>query len=410
MIWVLGFTIWPSGWYHHSTNKLHFGSKDEKDYSRHLSLKSRTSEFGVHAASLGEFEQGRPLIEKLKIEYPGIEIHLTFFSPSGYEVRKDYDQADHVTYLPREGRRNSRKWLDILDPDMVIFIRYEYWLHYINETSRRNIPIYMVSADFRKDQVFFKWFGGAFRKTLGRFDTIFIRDEASFKQFEKLDLPNGILAGDTRFDRVIQVAEKARCPKSIISWKGDDQILVIGSNWDTDDKVIINDHAVRLLNENGVKMIIAPHHTDADRINKVQVRLAEVGLNPVLYSKLETGNGDVLIIDNIGMLSSLYSIADLVYVGGGFGVAVHNVLEPAVYGTPVIIGPEIGKSAEAMEMVRDGGAKVIRSSADWNDLLMNWTENKDVWKKLGHGNVEFTREHAGAVNMVFDHIKSKINI
>jgi 3-deoxy-D-manno-octulosonic-acid transferase len=320
----------------------------------------------VHCASLGEFEQGRPVIEKLKEEFPAYKIVLTFFSPSGYEVRKHYDKADYVYYLPWDTRRNATRFLNAIKPAMAIFVKYEFWFHYSNELNKRKIPLLSISAIFRANQIFFKRYGKFYTRILQNFSWFFVQNDQSVRLLQSKAITNVTRAGDTRFDRVNELANKAEEITIAQKFKNDDKVMVIGSCWPEDLDVLIpfiNEHHERL------KFIIAPHEITEAGISELQkatnaksFRYSQALENPEDYA--------VLIIDNIGMLSKLYRYGEFAYVGGAFGNGLHNILEAACYGIPIFFGNRnYQKFQEAIDLINRGGAFEV---ADYNDLRMKY--------------------------------------
>lgn len=308
--------------------------------------RKETPVYWFHCASLGEFEQGRPLIEKLKA-HEECQIIITFFSPSGYAIRKHYDLADLVIYLPRETGANVKRFLDKVKPSKAFFIKYEFWALYLLEAKARGVKLYSVAAVFRKKQLFFKWYGSYMRKVLTTFDRIFVQDRASQKLLESIKIPS-VIAGDTRYDRVMENAAKVGRYPAIEQFKGSSSVLVIGSSWPEDEAVIFN-----FLKEKEFdwKVIIAPHELAENHLKAIEQR---IGMKSVRYSNFDENTPmDVrcLIIDNIGMLMHVYQYADIAYVGGAFGKGLHNILEPACFGVPVIFGPNYSKFIEAHDFV-----------------------------------------------------------
>ena len=316
----------------------------------------------VHCASLGEFEQGRPVIELLKKEKPGCMILLSFFSPSGYSIRKNYDQADYVYYLPADTPFNAKKWLEIIEPELAIFVKYEFWYHYLNILQQKNIPTILISAIFREKQIFFKWYGGLFRQLLKGFKQIFVQNETSAQLLQKLDLKHIQIAGDTRIDRVLDIAKAASSYPIIATFTQDHPIMIVGSSWAPDEQLMAD-----LLKEDisqNWKFIFAPHQIKEPAIKGLEKRLNEPAIR---YSEVETqdlNTARILIIDNIGMLSSIYKYGNIAYIGGGFGAGIHNTLEPIAFGLPVIFGPKYKKFEEACFLVDNGGAFTVNESQD----------------------------------------------
>jgi 3-deoxy-D-manno-octulosonic-acid transferase len=306
-----------------------------------------------HAASLGEFEQGRPLIELIRRQYPQYKILLTFFSPSGYEVRKNYDGADIVCYLPFDTPYRVRKFLNLARPVMAIFIKYEFWLNYLRELRRRRIPTYLVSAIFRRDQLFFRSYGRWYRSALACFDRLFVQDEQSARLLAEFGVTRVTVCGDTRFDRVIDVRRQAHTLPVLDAFAGDGRpVIVAGSTWPQDENLIIpyfNRHP-------DMKLIIAPHEIHRDRLLDIQSRLRRPALRLSQTNPRTVAGKDCLIIDSFGLLSTIYRYGQIAYIGGGFGKGIHNTLEAAVYGIPVLFGPRYHKFKEARDLIALGGS------------------------------------------------------
>src|SRR6056297_1357940 len=310
--------------------KWHAGRKGLlKEISKRVDKDARTAWF--HCSSLGEFEQGRPVIEAFKKEYPDYKILITFYSPSGYEIRKDYKYADYVFYLPLDTAFNARRLVKYINPDIVFFVKYEYWYHIIKNISKAQIPVFLISAIFRKEQLFFRWWGSWYKKILHFFTHIFVQDQASKDLLIGNNVKNVTLSGDTRFDRVYELINEAREVGYIQEFKDDKTLIVAGSTWENDEHLLC-----RYINEENldeVKYIIAPHEVDDEHIRKIEANLK---VSYIRYSAIIDGvdlkNKKVIIIDNIGMLSALYKYGDIAYIGGGFGKGIHNTLEAATYG------------------------------------------------------------------------------
>jgi len=303
-----------------------------------------------HCASLGEFEQARPVIERIKAQSSKfkVQIVVTFFSPSGYEIRKNFEGADFVLYLPLDTKANAQKFIDCINPDLVLFVKYEFWFHYLNELKKKNIPVILFSSVFRGNQIFFKWYGIFFRDMLKMFTKIFVQNIESKDLLKNISVESEV-AFDTRFDRVHQITENKKSFPSIEKFKGNSKILIAGSTWANDEELII-----RCINEDVLKeykYIIAPHNINQNRIDEI-IGLLQVKAKR--FSELNEANAtkvDVVIIDSIGQLSSIYAFGEIAYIGGGFNASVHNVLEAAVYGIPVLFGPNFQKSLEAKELL-----------------------------------------------------------
>ncbi len=359
----------------------------------------------MHCASLGEFEQGRPLLEELKSQNSEVKIVLTFFSPSGYEVMKDYKGADYVFYLPMDSPANTKKFLDAVNPSLVLWVKYEYWFYYLTEIKQRNIPAVLISGIFRKNQPFFKWYGAIWKQMLDSFTHFFVQNEESKQLLATLGFTQNVtMNGDTRFDRVLEIAENFTPVAGIEKFCGDSPVIVAGSTWEEDEIELL--HFVNV--HKNVKFIIAPHEIDKTNLKDVKEEFPD----SVFYSELEKGQpsaANVLIIDNIGMLSRLYKYATVTYVGGGYGAdGVHNVLEAAVYGKPVVFGPVYEKFYEAIGLVNSGGAISIdggpvKLETVLNELLHDETERK----KRGEAARQFVQDNAGASKKIMQFIQEK---
>lgn len=315
----------------------------------------------IHVASLGEFEQGRPIIEAIRQQHPEYKILLTFFSPSGYEIRKNYDGADYIFYLPADTPSNVKRFLDIAHPEIAVFVKYEFWLNYLTQMKRRGIRSYLVSAIFRQDSVFFRSYGSMWREALDAFDQMFVQNEESRELLHSIGYDNVIIAGDTRFDRVAAIAKAAKPVEIVAKFKGASRLFVAGSTWGPDEDILLP-----LINENpDVKFVIAPHEMDEARINKI---LSSVKGGAKRYTQCAADTDfsmtQVLVLDTIGILSSVYGYASWSYIGGGFGVGIHNTLEAATFGLPIAFGPKYEKFKEARDMVALGAATKVESAEE----------------------------------------------
>lgn len=365
----------------------------------------------IHCASLGEFEQGRPVLEALRSRYPGIKILLTFFSPSGYEVRKNYEGADYVFYLPMDSRANARRFLDIVQPSLVIWIKYEYWYHYLTALKKRKIPTLLVSGIFRPGQPFFKWYGRLHRYILESFTHLFVQSADSRDLLAGIGFTaNVTVNGDTRFDRVAQIAQQFAPIPAVEAFCGNHPVIVAGSTWLDDEEEL--DHYANTHPE--MRFIIAPHEVHEAHL----VEIEKLFRHTVRYSVLQkrvpgTVSRDqhvtnTLIIDNIGMLSRLYKYATITYVGGGFGNdGVHNVLEAAVYGKPVVHGPVYEKYIEATELVEQGGAFPIETALELEKVLNNLLTETAAYNKACRQAGDYVRNKAGATDAVLQFIQEK---
>ncbi|MFT7334941.1 MAG: 3-deoxy-D-manno-octulosonic-acid transferase [Porticoccaceae bacterium] len=361
-------------------------------------IKASDRTIWFHAASLGEYEQGLPVIEKIKTEYPSHKIIITFFSPSGYEVRKNNIVADATVYLPLDTKKNAQKFLKIVHPEMAFFIKYEYWLNYLNELKIQNTPTYLISGIFRKNQMFFKWYGGFYRKALDGFSYFFVQNEASKKLLLELGKSNVAVSGDTRFDRVAAILEKDNSLEYISQFKNNRLTIVVGSSWPKDETILLD-----FVNKNefNVKFIIAPHNI---KVNQITILKNGITKKTVLFSEMEGKNladFDVFIIDSIGILTKIYSYADIAYVGGGFGnPGVHNLLEPATFGVPIVIGPNYSHFAEATALVNMGGCVSISTKKDLGETFKDLILNDAIRSEKGHICSSFVLMNKGATNII----------
>ena len=373
----------------------------------------------VHAASLGEFEQGRPLIEKLKRENPEYKILLTFFSPSGYEVRKNYAGADVIAYLPLDTPRNARRFVELVKPEKVVFVKYEFWLNYLAELRFRGIETYIISAIFRLNQVFFKWYGGIFREGLKAFKMLFVQNEESKELLKGIGVEHVMVAGDTRFDRVADIAAAAKRLEVVEEFVNAQlPVLVVGSSWGPDEDLLtryINERAGRM------KMIIAPHEVKEERIKELTSKLTckyalytqitdnRLQITDKSQLSLQTPNPsfftdyDVLVVNTIGVLSSVYQYGQVAYIGGGFGVGIHNTLEAAAWGMPVVFGPNYHKFQEAKELIECGAGQSIKNYEECARALDEFFEKNDVASKAA---AEYVAKNIGATNLIYNNIFS----
>ena len=358
-----------------------------------------------HAASLGEYEQGLPVMEKIKKEFPNHKIVVTFFSPSGYEVRKNNSIADACVYLPLDTKSNAQKFLKLVHPDLVFFIKYEYWPNYLNKLKKLNIKTYLISGIFRENQAFFQWYGGFYRNALKAFDYFFVQNESSKLLLQKLGFNNVKISGDTRFDRVVSILERDNSLDFIKLFKNNTITIVIGSSWPKDESLLVN--YINQTNEK-VKFIIAPHNIKVEQIQELRNSITK---KTVLFSEKENtdlSNYDVLIVDTIGILTKIYSYAEIAYVGGGFGnPGIHNILEPATFGIPIIVGPNFTNFAEAVALVHQEGCVCVANQNELNDAFSNLISNEDIRHEKGHICSTFVQMNKGATDVTIKHICNK---
>ncbi|GEC79769.1 3-deoxy-D-manno-octulosonic acid transferase [Flavobacterium aquatile] len=374
-------------------------------------LSSNDKTIWFHAASLGEYEQGLPVIEKIKVHYPNHKIVVTFFSPSGYEVRKNNTVADVTVYLPLDTKFNAQKFIKTINPELVFFIKYEYWPNYLNELKKQNIKTYLISGIFREKQAFFKWYGGFYRNALKTFDYFFVQNESSKNLIQSIGFNNIKISGDTRFDRVVSILERDNSLDFIEQFKDNKTTIVIGSSWPKDESLLVN-----YINKasDTIKFIIAPHNIKAEQISNLKSQITKSSvlfsekdemLKQVQHDKLE--EFQVFIIDTIGILTKIYSYADIAYVGGGFGnPGVHNILEPATFGVPIIIGPNYSHFAEATALVHQEGCVSISNQNELNEAFDNLIFNEDIRNEKGHICSTFVQMNKGATQIILNHINS----
>lgn len=361
----------------------------------------------IHCASLGEFEQGRPLIEALKKDYPGYCMVLSFFSPSGYEHEKDYKGADAIFYMPMDSPKNAQRFYELVNPAMAVFVKYEFWNYYLHEAKKRNIPLLLVSGVFRNNQPFFKWYGGFHRKMLGCFTHIFLQTETALALLKSVNISNASVSGDTRFDRVLEVADNLKPIPAIENFCAGKTVIVAGSTWLEDDEEL--DHYANTHPE--YRFIIAPHNLGEERLKECE----QLYKNAIRYSAyLQQASNtqhtafNTLIIDNIGMLKRLYAYASICYVGGAFGGdGVHNVLEAAVYNKPVVFGPVYEKFAEATELIEQGGAFSVVDALELEDTFNSLLEDKEAYYTTAASAGNYVKTKAGATEKIIQYIQEK---
>ena len=351
-----------------------------------------------HAASLGEFEQGRPLMERLRRDRPDCKILLTFFSPSGYEVRKDYPVADVVCYLPFDTPLNARKFVRLARPEAAFFIKYEFWRNYIDVLHRQGIPIYSVSSIFREGQIFFRWYGCGYARVLRRITHLFVQNEHSRLLLERLGVTDVTVVGDTRFDRVIDIRNAAKpVPLAEAFVQGGGPVLVAGSTWPVDEEFLLPYFNRRP----DLKLIIAPHVVSPDHLAAIEAALTRPAVRLSRATPDNVAAARCLIIDGYGLLSSIYRYATMAYVGGGFGVGIHNVPEAAVYGCPVLIGPNNKRFREAQALLANGGCREVDSGEAFARAMDEWLADPAALRRAGEAAGAYIRDNAGAADAVF---------
>ena len=386
-------------------SRASFWVKGRKKWAEKIAekIKPGDSVIWIHCASLGEFEQGRPVIEAIKKEKPGFKILLTFFSPSGYEIRKNYNNADCISYLPADTPGNASKFIGLVKPEFVIFVKYEFWNNYISALYRNKIPLYLISGIFRPGQHFFKWWGSFFRGILMKFEKIFVQDQRSLDLLLGIGIKKVSLAGDTRFDRVVQIAGTARIIQKLEQFRGDEKLFLAGSSWRQDEEII-----AEYINSfpNRMKWVIAPHEIDKSNIERIE-KLFKV--KHVRFSEYDEDSVDarVLIIDNIGMLSSAYRYAYVAAIGGGFGKGIHNILEPACWGVPVVFGPNHERFKEAVDLLNTGGAKTFLTFDDFKRILDLWLSDDKIYTISADIASNYVKVNAGATEIIIKEISQK---
>lgn len=376
--------IWLASFFNPKARKWLVGRRDWRgQIAQNFQKKGKT--LWLHAASLGEFEQGRPVIEAVKKEFPGWQVVLTFFSPSGFEVRKNYLHADFICYLPADTARNARDFVQLIQPDVAVFVKYEFWHNYLGELKKRSIPTLLVSAIFRESQPFFQWYGGFWRRMLGCFSQLFVQDVASKNLLQNIGFQNVTVAGDTRIDRVLAIAEAAPENPIVQNFcrREPRLVLIAGSSWAADEAIFLPLPASL---RDRFRLIVAPHEVSEKRVAEIAGRFLAfaprneaVGDSPAIarYSQAENHvftTERLLIIDNIGLLNTIYKYGAVAYIGGGFGAGIHNILEPAAFGLPVIFGPRFQKFEEARQLLARGGAFSVKNAAEFEAVLTRLTD------------------------------------
>ncbi len=375
-------------------------------------IKAYDKTIWFHAASLGEYEQGLPVMERMKSRFPNHLIVLTFFSPSGYEVRKNNTIADVTVYLPLDTQSNVEKFMEIVRPDMAFFIKYEYWPNYLNALKNRETPTYLISGIFRDDQLFFKWYGGFYRNALNAFEHFFVQNSKSKDLLLKLGKLNVTVSGDTRFDRVASILNRDNSLEFIEEFKNNSLTIVVGSSWPKDESLLVS----YINSTENVKFIIAPHNIKTEQIQALK---SSISKKTILFSEVDFTSSnpinlahfDVFIIDTIGILTKIYSYADIAYVGGGFGnPGVHNILEPATFGVPIVIGTNYSHFPEATALVNMEGCISISTQEELNEAFDNLIQNQDIRFEKGHICSTFVEMNKNATEIIMNHIAPKKTI
>ena len=363
--------------------------------------------YWFHCASLGEFEQGRPLIEKIRDEFPDAFLVLTFFSPAGFEIRKNYPEVNYVCYLPIDTKSNATIFVEILNPDKTFFIKYEFWYHFFQELKKKKKETYIISANFRPDQVFFKWYGGFFRSILQNVTHLFVQDKNSSRLLTDIGINATTVSGDTRFDRVIKITSEINSNLILSNFKKDELLLIAGSTWKEDEELILQEFYSK--GHKRYKLIIFPHEIHDQHLKSLEENIYNLGGNKdcVRYSNYNPSiDYKILLMDTIGMLSSAYYFADITYVGGGFGKGIHNILEPAAHGKPILFGPEYNKFREAHELIAARGAFNIKNQSEYKRKLNQLLGNPEEIKIAGRLSKEYVITNSGACEIIYRSIFS----
>jgi len=381
----------------------------QNDLSKKVNSLKMMNPIWFHCASLGEFEQGRPVIEKIKQLYPNQKVIITFFSPSGYDVQKNYPLADLIIYLPLDTPQNANLFLSIVKPKMAIFIKYEFWLNFLFEIKKNNIPLFLISAVIKKHQPFFKWYGNNFRKVLNFYTTIYTQDKQSLILLHKLQITSGILSGDTRFDRVMQICSAPKKLNEIQNFTNHSFTIIAGSSWPIDEDYLIESYIQIIKLHPSIKLIFAPHEIHSKNISRLKNQLSKHNLNFHLFSeKTDNYKHPILIVDSIGLLSSIYQYGHIAFIGGGFTNGIHNILEPTVFGLPVIFGPNFKKFNEAFEAIDLNFGFVINNKDDLTNQLNKLINNPNLLSQSSIMARDYVVNKSGATIKILNNLSSFI--
>lgn len=400
-IFLYGFAIRVASYWNNKAKDWHNGRKNLFNDLQQI-ITSEDNLIWMHCASAGEFEQGKPVLEALKKQYPKYKLLVSFFSPSGFNEAKKNSLPDYITYLPLDTKRNAERFLQIVQPKLVLFIKYEFWDYHLKAIHDRKVPLLLISALFRKEQLFFKWYGWFYLKMLNLFSWIFVQDQAAYQLLKQYNIENCSINSDTRFDRVITIAEDFKEITFIKNFIGNSKVIVAGSTWPKDEELLSEAVAI-----NNTKLIIAPHELDKDHIEN----LLNLFPGAVTFSTLQLLNGtrvhqNTLIIDNIGMLSRLYHYATITYIGGGFNKSgIHNTLEAAVYGKPVLFGPNYQKFKEARELIAAKAAFSVNNSGEMIEVVSKLMSDTTLLQQTGDAAKKYVYENKGATKRIVDHIQ-----
>ena len=356
----------------------------------------------IHASSLGEFEQGRPIIEACRKSWPACKILLTFFSPSGYEIRKNYELADWVFYLPLDTPGNARRWVGLVKPDKAIFIKYDFWFNILGALQFENIPVYFVSVVFRPGQHFFQWYGGWFRRQLDAVTWFFAQNKVSAELLQSIGKHNVTVTGDTRFDRVFAISANRQPFPLVEQFAGGNKVIICGSTWKEDEALLLP--LIRSTGP-GVRFIIAPHDPSPARIRSILDSIAQPVIRYSEISEKKTGQAGILLIDSVGILAQLYQYATLAYVGGGFGAGLHNIQEPVTFGVPVMFGPGYHKFKEAVDLIALGGVFCVNSPEDLISKTSALLSNQEEYQRVSRICIRYVNENRGATEKIMEHFR-----
>lgn len=408
VIVVYGWAIRVAALFNPKARQWAEGRKDWKAHlQRALKMNVHTGAPAIwmHVSSLGEFEQGRPVIEAIRNQFPEKKIMLTFFSPSGYAIRKNYDQVHHVCYLPDDTPENARVFLDIVQPELVLFVKYDFWFNYLIEIQKRKIPLVYFSVIFRIDHYFFKSYGAWARKILLGTTRFFVQNEESARLLKGIGYQNVTIAGDTRFDRVAELARQPKPMPLIEKFCGDRLVFVAGSSWEPDEAVflpVVNSGAFK------IKTIIAPHDVRPERVRSIRRSLAGKSILCSELTETNAGSADVLIIDSIGILNQVYRYATVAYIGGAFGGGLHNIQEPVTFGVPVIFGPHYQKFREAVELIRLGGVFSVKTSGEFRKIFSKLLSDQPFHSNTSSICSRFVDENRGATKAILSYLENRI--
>ncbi len=399
-IFIYGFGIKVASLFNGKARLLVRGRRQQFGRMRQLVPDDQRPCVWVHASSMGEFEQARPVIELIHSQFPSHKIVVTFFSPSGYEIRKNYDLAYAVLYMPLDTPRNARRFLDIVKPQVALFVKYDFWFNFLSELNKRQVPTFIFSTIFRPSQYFFKWYGLWFRRQLGTFTHFFVQNEESKALLQNVGFENVTITGDTRFDRVAKIASTAKSDDIVERFINGKPVVMAGSSWPPDEQILQQFIATT---PHDVKLIVAPHEIDDSHVSQIK-RL--FGKTAVCYteatSETDFSNVKVLIVNTMGMLSSLYRYSHIAYIGGGFGKGIHNILEAVVYGTPVCFGPNHSKFQEAKDIIALGGGAIVSSAEDFSHIVNNWLSDNELWQKTSDICRQYTQSNIGSAEKIFE--------